>query len=297
MTKYLQKARDMKLLSRRKFVQSGVAAIGARAVWALPARVPIGLQLYSVGAELQKDVPGTLRQLRAIGYERVETAGLAGLTAKAFRAQLDAAGLVCPSSHLQMDGKEMGPLFDDAHVLGAKFVVSSALFPPKTGNPTLDDYRAMADKLNDLGRQARQAGLQYAYHNHNFEFRKLDGDKIGYDVLLKQTNPKLVAFELDCGWMVAAGYSPEQYFREFPGRYRMLHIKDFVATKEPSTSLAKDERPQGTELGRGHIDYKPIIAAAGKAGIHDYFVEQEPPFLDMTALEAVKVDYEYLRAL
>ena len=202
----------MELFSRRRFVQSAVALLGSQAAWALPVQVPIGLQLYSVGEDLQKDVPGTLRQLKIIGYKQVETAGLAGLTAKAFRAQLDIAGLVCPSSHLQINGKEMGPLFDDAHALGAKYVVSSALLPPKTGNPTLEDYRAMADKLNDLGRQASQAGLQYAYHNHNFEFRKLDGDKIGYDVLLKQTDPKLVAFELDCGWMVAAGYSPVDYF-------------------------------------------------------------------------------------
>jgi sugar phosphate isomerase/epimerase len=155
----------------------------------------------------------------------------------------------------------------------------------------------MADRLNDLGRKAKVAGLQYAYHNHNFEFRKLDGDRIGYDVLLKYTDPALVAFEPDCGWMAAAEYNPIEYFRQYPGRYRMLHIKDFVATKGPSTSLAKDERPQGTELGRGHIDYKPILLAAAKAGIHDYYVEQEPPFLDMSALAAVKVDYQYLRTL
>jgi sugar phosphate isomerase/epimerase len=224
-------------------------------------------------------------------------AGFAGLTAKAFRTQLDQARLVCPSTHLPVGSYELGPLFEDAHIVGARYVVSSALFSSKSGNQTLDDYRTMADRLNDLGRKAKDAGLQYAYHNHNFEFRKLDGDKIGYDVLLKHTDPGLVAFELDCGWMVAAGYNPIEYFRQYPGRYRMLHVKDFVATKGPSTSLAKDERPQGAELGRGHIDYKPILLAAAKAGIRDYYVEQEPPFLDMSALAAVKVDYQYLRAL
>jgi len=287
----------MRSISRRWFVQSGAAVLCGRGAWALPARVPIGLQLYSVGEDLQKDVPGTLRRLRAIGYERVETAGFAGLTAKAFRAQLDEIGLVCLSMHLPVGSQELDALFDDAHTVGARYVVSSALFPPKSGSQTLDDYRAMADRLNELGRRSRQAGLQYAYHNHNFEFRKLDGDRIGYDVLLKQTNADLVAFELDCGWMVAAGHSPVEYFRQYPGRYRMLHVKDFVATKEPSTSLAKNERPQGTELGRGHIDYKPILDAAAKAGVRDYYVEQEPPFLEMPALEAVRVDYQYLRAL
>lgn len=276
--------------------------MGTRLAWAktsrvLPERLPIGLQLYSVGDDLQRDVPGTLRQLRAIGYKRVETAGLAGLTAKVFRAQLDQARLVCPSTHLPVGNHELEPLFEDAHTVGAKYVVSSALLSSKSGSQTLDDYLGMADRLNDLGRKAKDAGLQYAYHNHNFEFRKLDGDRIGYDVLLKHTDRELVAFELDCGWMVAAGYSPIEYFRQYPGRYRMLHVKDFVATNGPSMSLAKDERPQGTELGRGHIDYKPILLAAAEAGIHDYYVEQEPPFIDMSALAAVKVDYQYLLAL
>lgn len=263
----------------------------------LPTGLPIGLQLYSVGTDLQKDVPGTLRQIRAIGYARVETAGFGGLTAKEFRAQLDQAQLVCPSTHLQLANHELGQLFEDAHTVGAKYVVSSALFSSKIEGLTVDGYLGLAERLNDMGRKAKDAGLQYAYHNHNFEFRKLDGDKIGYDVLLKHTDPKLVNFELDCGWMVAAGHSPIEYFHQNQGRYQMLHVKDFVATKSPSTSLAKDERPEGAELGRGHIDYKPILLAAARAGIHNYYVEQEPPFIDMFALAAVKVDYQYLRAL
>lgn len=292
----------MSLISRRQFVMSGAAVMGTRLAWAqaarvLPSGLPIGLQLYSVGDDLQRDVPGTLRQVRAIGYTRVETAGFAGLTAREFRTQLDRAQLVCPSTHLQMGKRGLELLFEDAHTVGAQYVVSSAQFSSKSGSQTLDDYLGLADRLNDLGRKAKHAGLQYAYHNHNFEFRKLDGDRIGYDVLLKRTDPELVAFELDCGWMVAAGYSPVEYFRQYPGRYRMLHVKDFVATKGPSTSLAKDERPQGTELGRGHIDYKPIVLAAAEAGIHNYYVEQEPPFIDMSALAAVKVDYQYLRGL
>ena len=136
--------------------------------------------------------------------------------------------------------------------------------------------------------------MQYAYHNHNFEFRALGDHKIGYDVLLNETDPSLVDFELDCGWMIAAGYNPIQYFRKYPRRYTMLHIKDFVAGKI-STSLAAGLRPQGTELGRGHIDYGPILDAAAGTAVKYYYVEQEPPFLDMTALEAARVDYDYLR--
>jgi sugar phosphate isomerase/epimerase len=129
------------------------------------------------------------------------------------------------------------------------------------------------------------------------EFARLDGKSIGYDILLAETDKELVDFEIDCGWMIAAGYKPEEYFSRYPKRIKMLHIKDFVRGSKVSTSLAKDLRPQGTELGRGYIDYKPILAAAAKIHIDHYFVEQEPPFLDMPAIEAARVDYEYLHTL
>jgi sugar phosphate isomerase/epimerase len=273
--------------------------MAARPMMSLPASVPIGVQLYSVGAELQKDVPGTLKRLRAIGYARVESAGFAGLGAKEFRVRLDEAGLACPSAHMPLGDGELGHLFDDAHTVGAHYVVCSGLLPkrPEGQDSTIEDYATMADRLNVIGRQAKTAGLQFAYHNHNFEFKKLEGGQVGYDVLLAKTDPEAVAFELDCGWAVTAGVSPADYFARNPGRFRMLHIKDFVEKPLPIYSLAKDKRPQGTELGRGHIDYKPILAAAAKAGIKDYHVEQEPPFVEMTAMEAVEVDYRYLRAI
>lgn len=290
--------------SRRRFLKQGTVAAGASLVtmtqraWPQPPAWPIGIQLYTVGQELQKDVGGTLKGIRAIGYTQVETAGFAGLTAKQFRDELDQAGLGCHSAHLQMNTPDLGPVFDDAHALGAHYVVSSALFPKGAGDhPTVDLYKELAARLNDIARKAQQVGLQYAYHNHNFEFKVLDGKQIGYDVLLTETDPSLVDFELDCGWIVAAGYSPIQYFRKYPRRYKMLHIKDFVAGSKVSTSLAAGERPQGTEFGHGHIDYKPILQAASKTAVEYIYVEQEPPFLDMTAMEAAKVDYDYLHRL
>src|SRR5271170_2024459 len=286
-------------ISRRRFLQRGTILATASLVPSLPSRtwgaltrMPIGIQLYTVGQELQKDVSVTLKQIREIGYTEVETAGFAGLTAKQFRAELDKAGLNCHSAHLQWNSPDLSPVFADAQALGVHFVVSSGLFPPGEGaQPTVDAYKKMATHINSIARGAQQAGLQYAYHNHNFEFKDLGNGKIGYDVLLAETDPGLVDFELDCGWMVAAGYSPVQYFQEFPHRYKMLHIKEFVKGSKISTSLAKDLRPQGTELGRGHIDYAPILAGAARIGIEYYYVEQEPPFPDMTSLEAAKVDF------
>jgi sugar phosphate isomerase/epimerase len=201
-----------------------------------------------------------------------------------------------------------------AKEVGAKYVISSVTFPvsPKPAPDgkidmkalfaqissfTLDDYRLIAARCNDMGKKAKDAGLQFGYHNHNFEFKPQAGGAFGYDIVLKGTDPSLVTFELDCGWMVAAGHDPVQYLSKYPKRYRLLHIKDFQPTSSPATSLAESERPKPAELGRGHIDYKPIFAAAKKADIEFYYVEQEPPFTTTPALEAIKIDYDYLHAM
>jgi sugar phosphate isomerase/epimerase len=291
--------------SRRRFLQSGAIAGASSLLSVAPGRIlaalagaPIGIQLYTVGKELQSDVRGTLRQIAAIGYTEVETAGFAGLTAREFRDELTRAGLHCHSAHMQWNVQDLGPIFDDAHALGVNFVVSSALLSPGTGEgPSVDDYKKLAAKLNGIAQKTHDACLQYAYHNHNFEFKDLGAGIIGYDILLSETDPVLVQFELDCGWMIAAGFQPIEYFKKYPRRYRMLHIKDFVAGSKIGTSLAPGLRPQGTELGRGHIDYKPILHAAAGTAVKYLYVEQEPPFLDMPALDAAKVDYDYLRRL
>ncbi len=298
----------MNLFSRRRFLQSGAIAGTSSLLSVAPGRIhaalarpplwPLGIQLYTVGKELQSDVRGTLRQTAAIGYTEVETAGLAGLTAREFRDELARAGLHCHSAHMQWNIPDLGPIFDDAHALGVDFVVSSALLSFGAGDgASVDYYKKMAAKLNSIAQKTHDVGLQYAYHNHNFEFKDLGAGIIGYDILLSETDPSLVQFELDCGWMIAAGFQPIEYFRKYPRRYRMLHIKDFVAGSKISTSLAPGLRPQGTELGRGHIDYKPILDAAAGTAVKHLYVEQEPPFLDMPALNAAKVDYDYLRRL
>jgi sugar phosphate isomerase/epimerase len=190
--------------------------------------------------------------------------------------------------------------------MGAHYAVSSVLVA-KPASPsnygevlsglTLDDFKKTAELANQIGAKAKQAGLQYAYHNHNFEFKDQGNRKIGYDVLLAETDPELVKFEMDCGWVVTAGHNPVDYFKKYPNRYRMIHVKDFVAGSKTTTDLRGDSRPKGTELGKGHIDYKPIFAAAGPAGVEYYFSEQEPPIVGMTELDAAKVNFAYMHAL
>jgi sugar phosphate isomerase/epimerase len=163
---------------------------------------------------------------------------------------------------------------------------------------TLDDYKWSAEQFNKVGEQVKQAGLQLAYHNHNFEFKKFEGGVTGYDEFLHLTDPGLVKLEMDCGWVTVAGHDPVAYLNKFPDRYKLLHIKDFKKGFTPTHSLGQtgDNAPVPTELGRGGIDYSKIFAAS-KGHIDSLFVEQEPPFKEMPALEAMKVDYEYLHNL
>ena len=313
----------MNSLSRRKFlVTTGAVGAGAfaasllpRMAWAGPMGLPVGIQLYTVGKPLAEDTPGTLKQLHEIGYREVESAGLGKHTAKELRGLLDDAGLVCPSAHLQLTGDKLEEQFEEAHTLGAHFAVSSVLRSfspefmkaaraamqsngatpmPKAEPMGLDDFKKTAEKMNEVGKQAKAAGLQYAYHNHNFEFEKMPDGSPGYDVLIKETDPELVKFEIDCGWMVVAGGDPVAYFKKYPGRFRMLHIKDFKPVAGPTTQLMGPGRPQGADLGTGFVDYGPIFAAGKAAGIEHIFVEQETPF-PVSQLDSAKVDFAYLQ--
>jgi len=183
--------------SRRRFLAAG-GALGAgafaasflpRAAWASPMGMPIGIQLYMLGKQLGEDVPGTLKELHSTGYREVESAGLVKHTAKEFRGFLDDAGLVCPSAHLQLAGDKIDEQFEEAQTLGAHFAVSSVLRAfspefmkaareamqsngatpmPKMPPMTADDFEKTAAQMNEAGKKAKAAGLQYAYHNHNF---------------------------------------------------------------------------------------------------------------------------------
>jgi sugar phosphate isomerase/epimerase len=314
----------MNKLTRRAFLLTSGAAGAALALDGLAPEVApaagaskraLGIELYSVNADLAKDLSGTLAALATIGYKLVETGVISTIPAKDLKKGLDATGLACVSCHFMFATDDPQKQLEETHAAGAQYAVSSLLAAeaaaPSTGpamasvmtfinaipNLTVDDYKKMTERANRIGAKAKEAGLQFAYHNHNFEFRDLGAGTTGYDVLLKETDAELVKFELDCGWMVAAGHNPLDYFAKYKKRFRMIHVKDFQAGAKPTTALIAPDNPKGTELGKGFIDYKPIFAAAGKAGVEYYFSEQEPPIVGMTALEAAKVNYEYMRGI
>jgi sugar phosphate isomerase/epimerase len=288
----------MSSLSRRRFI-AGTGVVGAaavagsllpRAAWGSPLGLPVGIQLYMVSNPLKEDTPGTLKKLHELGFREVETAGLGMYSAKEFRGLLDDAGLTCPSVHLQVKEDDYESEFAVSNTLGAHYAVTSLLrIPESTG---VDHFKKLAARMNEIGKRAKAAGVQYAYHNHNMEFEKLPDGSPGYDILLKETDAELVKFEIDCGWMVVAGANPVEYFKKYPGRFRMLHIKDFKPVSTASTDLGAG-RPKGTELGTGFVQYEPIFAGAKGAGIEHVFAEQEAPYA-VSQLESAKVAAAFL---
>ncbi|HEY2275199.1 MAG TPA: sugar phosphate isomerase/epimerase [Steroidobacteraceae bacterium] len=303
----------MSTTTRRAFLgragHCGVAVLASQAapgvLRATPLGGPVGIQLYAVKDALQTDPAATLKALRAIGYGEVETAGFAGRSAREFRALLNAAGLGAPSAHLGFEPDKLGKAFDDAHALGARYAASGSLrelvqrdLPAgaTAAGMTLEEAKRTAELANRIGEQARRVGLQYVYHNHDFEFVDQGGGAIGYDLLLKETDPKLVKFEIDCGWMTLGGRDPRVYFARYPHRFPMIHVKDFLPPPAEPRPAGAPAHP-GAELGHGMIDYRPILIAAEKAGLKHYFAEQEGPFSRMTQLEAARQAYQYLRGL
>ena len=284
----------MSVASRRTFLKASGAAVAAtcvsaRRLEAAPLGLPIGLQLYSVREFLPKDFDGTLSKVRAAGYTEVEAAGYYDRTAPEFRKAMDAAGLSCISTHHPMAvlKPRLDELIEYGHVLGLSYIVCPSPMhkdPTARGPLTLEDWRWTADELNHIGEKVKAAGMSFGYHNHTPEFGVEKG-VVFYDELLRLTDPKLVFFEMDCGWVVAAGRNPVDYLSKTPERFPLLHVKDMA--KKASGEFVS------TVMGRGVVDYRPILRAA--TGLKHYFVEQEE--FDIDAFEALRLDAEYMRNL
>jgi sugar phosphate isomerase/epimerase len=304
----------MTTTSRRDFLKLAGAATAAAIVFhdavpleAYPLGLPLGLQLYSLRELLPTDFDGTLKAIAAAGYTEVEAAGFYAMSAQDFKQSMDKAGLRCVSAHypLNMLQPNLENVLNYAKDAGLQYVVCSS---PSLKDPskvkvspkdpgyheawvqafTVDDWKWNAEQFNQIAGRVKGFGMKFGYHNHTTEFHKV-GKTVGYDVLIQQTDPELVTFEMDCGWVAVAGYNPAEYLTKYPTRISMLHVKDFdlKSRKEPL---------QSTELGHGTIDYRPIFEAAKKGGhITHYFVEQEE--FDMPPLEAIKIDAEYMQNL
>jgi len=240
----------------------------------------LGLQLYTVRNLMDQDVERTIAAVAAIGYREVELAGLHNQTAKEMRAILDRHGLRARSSHSSMQDirRNWPQTLDDAATLGQSYIVNPWIDEPER---TVDGYTKAAREMTAAAEAARAHGIGFAYHNHDFEFARV-GDKLGYDILLAESDPTLVKMELDIFWIVKGGQDPLGYFARQPGRFPMVHAKDI--TKDGDM----------VDVGQGTIDWRTIFRHAEQAGIEYTFVEHdEPP----SPIADAKTSYEFLHAL
>ena len=276
------------MIDRRNFI-GALSALAAGAV--LPscrtARARsrlsrIGLQLYTVRDLMAKDVESTLAAVAATGYTEVEFAGYFDKSPADIRAMLDRHGLTAPAVHTEsIAPDDWAKALDAAHVVGHQYIVVPWI--PAEGRKTLDDWRRVAADFNRVAATAQAAGVQFAYHNHDFEFPLVEG-RVPYDVLLAETDPKLVQLEIDLYWMTRAGQDPVAYFTRWPGRVPLVHVKDSLGA--PAHRIV--------EIGAGHIDFKRLFSRSAQAGIKHYFVEHDQP---VDPLASVKASYDYLQHL
>lgn len=273
--------------TRREFIKTtALLAAGALAMNAYPVPAPkikqVGLQLWTLRDTIETDTLSTLEQVSVIGYKSIEPYGFDGkfygIAATEFRKIIEGLGMKITSTHSGI-GQENADLYIEAgHAAGLEYLV----LPSAGGRPlkTYDDALRLAEELDRIGEKASAAGIRLGYHNHASEFDET-GDGVVYDILLKNTDPALVCFQLDIFWIVKAGKDPLVYFEKYPGRFELWHVKDM------------DREGESTVVGSGTIDYKNIFSKSNQAGMKRFYVEQES--YAGSPIQAVEDSYRYIR--
>jgi sugar phosphate isomerase/epimerase len=288
------------MISRRHFIQMAGAFAAADTLVPMtmtaqtekprtPARYKMGLQLYTIRRPLAANLDGTLKRVAALGYQEVESYGY-GLPAKDFAARLRDLNLTCVSGHYDLNRFASSPddalnRYVDQCIEGAKILGQTYITWPVLDEPSkpIDKFKALVARLNPLGERVAKAGLQLAYHNHGYEFVEQNGE-LPYDVLLKETDPKLVKLQVDLYWLAHDSKKPSNYwFKRAPGRYAMWHVKDM-------DKVSRDY----TELGNGSIDYTQIWPDTELSGMKHFFVEQGGNFTQ-DPMRSIEVCAEYVK--
>jgi sugar phosphate isomerase/epimerase len=276
--------------SRREFIKlSGALAVGS---FLLPKCTSsttsklnnVGVQLYSVRAEMLADPIGTLKRLAQIGYKQIESArsekgNYYGLKPKEIKKVLGDLGMTLRSGHVHID-EAWQQSIDAAAEAGQEYLICSTM--PSEGQ-TVENYARVADTFSKAGEDCKKSNIIFGYHNHDYEFEKENGQVL-YDVLLQKTDPSLVKMELDLGWVFVTGNDPLAYFEKYPGRFPLWHLKDMDKAKK-----------QSTEFGKGQLNIKGMLENAKKSGMKYFFVEQEE--YTNNAFESLQQDYDYLMKL
>lgn len=281
-------------MDRRKFIQT--SSIAAAGLLTIPSflteakkKSAIGLQLYTLRDVIMTDVKGVLTSVAAMGYTEAETYGykdgkLFGMPLAEFGSFMKSIGMKTVSGHYGIDMTTNGwdKSCEDAKALGQSYVVVPWM--DKQYYSSLDVLKRTCDTLNKAGEVAKKYGLQMGYHNHAFEFEKVEG-KIVFDTMLDQLDPKLVTWEMDIYWVVRAGYDPAKYFEKYPGRFQLWHVKD----------MDKSNADRNADVGTGTIDFKNLFTKAKQSGLKKFFIEQET--YPTTPIEGTKNSINYIKTI
>lgn len=294
--------------SRRKFIQNtGLAAVGTTlfqqfAFAAAKKGELTGIQLYSIRSEMKADPAGTLKQLAAMGYKHVEHANYIdrkfyGWTAKEFKALLDDLGMKMPSGHTVMTSQHWDAknndfvdawkyTVEDAAAMGQMFVISPSM-DQKT-RTDINDLKSFMNVFNKSGELCQKYGMKFGYHNHDFEFSEsLDGKTL-FDIILTETDPKLVIQQLDIGNMINGGAKALDIMKKYPGRFESMHVKDEIA------ATSGHEKFESTILGKGIVPIKEIVDLGRKWGTKHFIIEQES-YQGSLPIDCARIDLEIMK--
>lgn len=247
----------------------------------------IGIQMYTLRDQTERDFLGTLGKVAEMGYRAVEFAGYFGVSAGELRRTLDGLGLAAPSAHVGLDFSSLDNLeralsreIEYAAELGLQYIITPSA--PLPENPSIEDVTAVIPFLERASAMVRAAGMQYGYHNHAYEFAQVEGKAV-IDIWLEQIPAEHMLAEFDLGWVHRGGARPVDYVSRYAGRVPLVHIKDFGADNEE------------TDLGQGQVDFRSVFAAAEDSGILYYIVEQE--VYAVSSLASAKLALDYFRSL
>ncbi len=259
---------------------TGKVAAGHEAAAAVDLKsFEIGLQLYTIRDAIAADLPGSLKRVSELGYKNLELANYAdgkfyGYAPEEFKAMVEDLGMAIISSHTKVEAAgitlDNAKFMADAHAkLGVKYCIQPWVNEEERN---VESYKRMIADWNKVGEIMKEFGIQFGYHNHNFEFANLDGIVPYYELFLKGLDPELVIMELDLYWASKAGQDPVELFRNYPGRFHLFHMKDMTTKGEPYYDIVKDDI---TSVGAGVIDFKRILAEKETAGLKYMFVEDD----------------------
>jgi len=278
------------MITRRTWIASA-AAFAARPLFGRVGDT-VGLEIYSLREEMKKSIPKTLATIRSLGFQDVEVPGLYGMTAAAFRTELDRAGLRCSAMVVPWDrfGSDLSGGLADAGALGAKYVICPWI--PHDKVFTQLDLERASDAFNAWGKQCAARGFVFCYHPHGYEFGYV-GNRTMFDWLAASTDSKTVKFELDIFWVVRGGEKPVELLKDHEGRFPLVHLKDLKKGTPTGdlTGSAPDET--SVALGKGMIDIPAILKASAEEGVAHYYIEDESP----DAIRQLPESLAYLRSL